>query len=63
MADYSRYKTKTIKKMREAAWEKYYAETIKPGNDWGAGYRHWKLRDYKGYEKAKEREMMKFALG
>lgn len=55
MADYSRYKTETLKKMRDAAWEKYYAETTKPGDGWGAGFRHWKLRENKAYERAKER--------
>lgn len=55
MADYSRYKTETLKKMRDAAWAKYYSETTKPGDGWGAGFRHWKLREHKGYEQAKAR--------
>lgn len=37
MVDYSRYKTETLKKMREAAWEKYCAEVEKPGDGWGPG--------------------------
>lgn len=55
MADYTRYKTETLKRMREAAFEKYRAEIMKPGDGWGSGFRHWKLRDYKGFEKAKAR--------
>lgn len=55
MADYTRYKTETLKKMRDAAWEKYCAELEKPGDGWGAGFRHWKLRDYKGFEKSRDR--------
>ncbi len=55
MAGYGRYKTETLRKMREAAWEKYYAETMKSGDGWGAGFRHWKLQNHKGYEKAKAR--------
>ena len=30
MADYSRFKTDTLKKMREKAYEKYCYETTKP---------------------------------
>lgn len=36
MADYSRYKTTTLERMRDTAWEKYRAETEKPGEGCGA---------------------------
>lgn len=35
MADYSRYKTETLVKMRDRAYEKYCAETTKPQGNWG----------------------------
>ena len=55
MANYTRYRTETLKRMRDAAFEKYYAETMKPGDGWGSGCRHWKLREHKEYDKAKAR--------
>lgn len=55
MADYSRYKTATLEKMREVAWRKYKAEAEKPGEGWGAGMRKARLCDYKTWERAKER--------
>jgi len=55
MADYSRYKTATLVKMRDAAEEKYRAETEKPGEGWGAGMRKARLCDNKAWERAKER--------
>lgn len=55
MADYKRYKTTTLKKMKEAAYEKHAAETMKPGEGWGAGYRKAHLCDYKAWERARER--------
>lgn len=55
MADYSRYKTATLERMRAAAWEKYYAETMKPCGNWGDGMRLSKLLQNKKWEKAKER--------
>lgn len=55
MADYSRYKTETLEKMRSAAREKYYREAIKPCGNWGDGMRLAKLPDYKAWEKAKLR--------
>lgn len=55
MADYSRYKTATLEKMRDAAWEKYRAETEKPGEGWGAGMRKACLCDNKAWEQARER--------
>lgn len=55
MADYSRYKTETLEKMRSAAWEKYYAETTKPCGNWGDGMRLSKLPEHKAWERAKER--------
>lgn len=55
MANYSRYKTGTLEKMREAAWEKYRAETSKPAGNWGDGMRLAKLPSLKAWEKSKER--------
>lgn len=55
MADYSRYKTKTLEKMRSAAWDKYYSETTKPCGNWGDGMRLSKLPEHKAWEKAKQR--------
>lgn len=55
MADYSRYKTSTLEKMKTTAWEKYYFETSKPGEGWGAGMRKARLCDNKAWERAKER--------
>jgi hypothetical protein len=55
MADYSRYKTETLNKMREKAYEKYYAETIKPCGNWGDGMRLSKLRSISAWEKAANR--------
>lgn len=55
MADYSRYKTATLEKMRDAAWEKYQVETLKPGEGWGSGFRKVHLCDNRAWEKAKER--------
>ena len=55
MADYSRYKTETLLCMKERAWQKYYVETIKSGEGWGAGMRKSRLCDYKAWERAKER--------
>lgn len=55
MADYTRYKTETLKKMQSAAWEKYAAETAKPCGDWGDGMRLSKLPQGKAYERARDR--------
>ena len=55
MADYSRYKKATLSKMQEKAWQKYKAETEKPGEGWGAGMRKARLCDNKTWERAKER--------
>lgn len=55
MADYSRYKTETLKKMRDKAWAKYEEEVNKPTDGWGSGFRKAHLCDYKGYERAQER--------
>lgn len=55
MADYSRYKTETLKRMKIAAKEKYEAETMRSGEVWGAGMRKAKLCDYKSWERARER--------
>lgn len=55
MADYTRYKTETLKKMEAAAWEKYQALTLKPSGNWGDGMRHSKLPSLKSWEKARER--------
>lgn len=55
MADYSRYKTETLKKMRDVALEKYYSETVKPSGNWGDGMRLSKLPQLKTWERAKAR--------
>lgn len=55
MADYSRYKTETLEKMRDKAWEKYHAETSKPHGNWGDGMRLAKLPSLSSWEKARER--------
>lgn len=55
MADYSRYKTETLIKMREKAYDKYYELTIKPSGNWGDGMRLSKLPQHKKWERAKER--------
>lgn len=36
---YERYKTETLEKMKEKAWDKYYAETMKQRGSWGDGFR------------------------
>ena len=55
MVDYSRYKTATLEKMKEAAWQKYKTETETPGEGWGAGMRKARLRDNKAWERVRER--------
>lgn len=55
MADYSRYKTETLKKMESAAWDKYYALTLKPSGNWGDGMRRTRLPSLKSWERARER--------
>lgn len=55
MADYSRYKTETLIKMKDKAWDKYYSLTIKPSGNWGDGMRLSKLPQNKEWEKAKEK--------
>lgn len=55
MADYSRYKTETLKKMRERAYEKYSTETMKPHGNWGDGMRLAKLPSLSTWNKARER--------
>lgn len=55
MADYSRYKSETLEKMRSVAWDKYCSETIKPCGNWGDGMRLSKLPEHKAWEKAKQR--------
>lgn len=55
MTDYSRYKTETLKKMRDRAWEKYEYETSKSCGNWGDGMRLAKLPENKAWERAKER--------
>lgn len=54
MPDYSHYKIKTLDKMRDAAWDKYYAETSKVHGNWGDGMRLSKLPQCKAWERAKE---------
>lgn len=55
MVDYTKYKTETLIKMRDRAWEKYYNLTIKPTGNWGDGMRLSKLPQNKEWERAKER--------
>lgn len=55
MADYTRYKTETLKRMCFAAQEKYYNETMKPSGNWGDGMRLSKLPEHKAWERAKAR--------
>ena len=55
MADYSRYKTETLEKMRGQAYSKYYQEAIKPVGNWGDGMRKSRLTGNRAYEKAVER--------
>ncbi|MBQ2917095.1 MAG: hypothetical protein IJE59_02835 [Clostridia bacterium] len=55
MADYSRYKTETLIKMKEKSWEKYYNLTITPSGNWGDGMRLSKLPQNKEWEKTKEK--------
>lgn len=55
MADYSRYKTETLKKMLDTAKARYYAETEKPCGNWGDGMRRSRLPQNKAWERAKDR--------
>ena len=58
MADYSRYKTETLEKMKDKAWEKYYAETTKDRGRWGDGFRNISklpALQLSSWEKARER--------
>ena len=49
------YSLKTLEKMREKAYEKYYQETIKPHGNWGDGMRLSKLPTLSAWEKARKR--------
>lgn len=57
MADYSRYKTETLRKMRNEAQIRYDIETRKTdrSDQWGAGMRYAKLPQNKAWEKACDR--------
>jgi len=55
MADYSRYKTDTLIRMRDKAYEKYMQECAKPLDGWGSGMRKTHLSNYRQWERAKER--------
>lgn len=55
MADYSRYKTETLLKMKDTAWEKYVAETEKTSGGWGDGMRLSKLPKLSSWERARSR--------
>lgn len=55
MSDYTRYKTSTLQKMHDRAWEKYSAETQKSHGNWGDGMRLSKLPQHKAWERARER--------
>lgn len=53
--DYRRYKTETLEKMRDRAWEKYKKETEKSCGNWGDGMRLAKLPQCKAWDKAREK--------
>lgn len=57
MADYSRYKTGTLERMREKAYDRYYDLTTRQSaaDNWGNGMRLAKLPQEKAWESAKER--------
>lgn len=55
MADYTRYKTETLQKMRDKAYEKYVTETSKPCGNWGDGMRLTKLPALSTWEKARNK--------
>ena len=55
MPDYSRYKTETLQRMRDKAYEKYCQENAKPQGNWGDGMRLAKLPTLSAWEKARER--------
>ena len=57
MADYSRYKTETLERMREKAYDRYYDLTTRQSTayNWGNGMRLAKLPQEKAWERAKER--------
>ena len=55
MADYSRFKTPTLLKMRESAYQRYVKETVKPVGNWGDGMRLAKLPSVSAWDKARTR--------
>ena len=56
MADYSRYKTETLKKMFDKALGRYIRLTASPaGDEWGFGMRHNKLSSLSNWARASER--------
>ena len=57
MVDYSRYKTGTLERMREKAYNQYYDLTTRQSaaDNWGNGMRLAKLPHEKAWERAKER--------
>lgn len=57
MADYSRYKTETLMRMREKAYDRYYDLTTRQSaaDNWGNGMRLARLPQEKAWERAKER--------
>lgn len=55
MADYSRYKTETLLKMKDKAYDKYCEATMNPVGNWGDGMRLSKLPSISSWEHAKER--------
>lgn len=57
MQDYSRYKTETLKKMRDKAYERYCQENAKQQGNWGDGMRLTKLPMLSAWEKARARYM------
>jgi len=57
MADYSRYKTETLRKMQNQAAVQLDIETRRTtrADQWGAGMRYAKLPSEKRWERAKDR--------
>lgn len=55
MADYKRYKTETLLKMKQKAEERDFELTMKPHGNWGDGMRLSKLCSISAWEKNRER--------
>ena len=55
MADYSRYKTETLLRMKSRAESRYYELTMKSSGNWGDGMRLSKLPSLTAWERTRER--------